>query len=114
VIAGFEAKPLRIGGGFQDEFVQFGPELVAQRLVDGVVVAQDFGDVALNSRVVKPPSSAAFLLDAPDELFVRDRLHSPRLHVPLSLLDLFIGHSRVRWGNGVQKSHRQQSALSFR
>ncbi len=47
-----EMEPSRIGSRFVDERIQLLPELVAQAVVDAVVVAQNSGDVSLNGGVV--------------------------------------------------------------
>src|SRR5437899_84177 len=59
-----------------------------------------------------PPSSAALLLDAPDELLVRNLLSPSAVQVGISLQDFLIGDFHVRRQGCEQRSH-QACALIF-
>ena len=51
-VSRLEVETLRVGNGLVDKQVQLLPELVAQPVVDAVVVAQNPGDIPLNGWVV--------------------------------------------------------------
>ena len=63
--------------------------------------------------LIKPPLSAAFLLDPTNELLMRNRGDLPRPQLPFPPLDLVIGNVRSRGRQCVEEFGGQRGALTL-